>query len=58
MNRNKVAVAVIVGGILAALYPAVIVPLQSSSNGREKLRPGFQKASMWKELDSANNNKS
>lgn len=56
--RAKLLVVGVVGLICAGLYPTVVVPLQIAYGGKPRperdpnLRPGFEKRSMWGQLDS------
>ena len=58
-TRGVITSLVVVGGICAALYPIGVVPLleskrRSKENPPAAQQPGFQKGSLWKELEKRN----
>jgi hypothetical protein len=59
-KRGVITSAVLVGGILAALYPTVIVPVLDSNRRSPTQTPsrsqgGLKRGSMWSEIEKRNN---
>jgi hypothetical protein len=59
-KRGVVTSVVLVGGILAALYPTVIVPVldsnrRSPSTSRSSANGGLKRGSMWSEIEKRSN---
>jgi len=53
-RRAKLAVFTVVTVICAGLYPVVLLPLLSASQGghsREHAQPGFKRGGMWGHID-------
>lgn len=60
-KRGVITSVVLVGGILAALYPTVIVPVLDSNRRSPTQTPsrsqggGLKRGSMWSEIEKRNN---
>lgn len=58
-KRSALTVSILVGGIVAVLYPIAVIPLlgkgrkepDNNNNGQE---PGFRKSSHWGEVQRRN----